>query len=254
VVAACSGGSATHPVTGDDARGSAVAARDGGSAAGPASGSATATTGGPGELDVTVTWKDTPHPARASPGRSTCGTARLAAVAPTTMWGIPDVVVFVDGATVTLGEVRVVVADCAIAPRVAVGDKLVLASQAKEPKALGIAAFGLEPEAIDGTKPKDGTPALVPVMLPIAGHEVVRALDAGIHQVSGEGDGAWVVARPNAIVTDAAGQAVFKDVPAGPHTVVAWLPARGDQPAKLVTAKATVAAGAPVELTIDLGP
>jgi hypothetical protein len=254
VAAACSGGTATHPATTEDARGSAVAPRDGGSAAGSSAGSAAVTPGSPGELDVTVTWKDTPHASRASPGRSTCGTPRPASVAPTTMWGIPDVVVFVDGATVTLGEVRIVVADCGLTPRVAVGDKLVLASAAKEPTSVGVASFGLEPEAIDGTKPKDGTPAPVSVMLPIAGHEVVRALDAGIYDVAGDGDGAWVVAKPNAMVTDAAGQAVFRDVPGGPHSVVAWLPARGDQPAKLVTAKATVTAGPPVELTIDLGP
>jgi len=204
-----------------------------------------------GQLAVTVEWKDVPVPARASPGRTTCGTPRPASVAPTTTWGVPDVIVFVDPSTTkaaATGEVRIVAADCGITPRVAVGDHLVVTSAARAPIQIGLAAYGLEPEATDLK------PAPVPVQLPIAGHEVTRTLDAGIYQLAVAGEAAWIVAKANAMATDAAGLAVFHDLAAGPHSVVAWLPARGDQPAKLVTAKATVTAGTPVDLTIDLGP
>jgi hypothetical protein len=240
---ACSG-NAAHPLAIEDARGAQTAARDGGSGALPAP-------SGSGELVVTVEWKDVPVPARASPGRTPCGTPRPASVAPTTTWGIPDVIVLVDPATtktVATGDARIIAGDCGITPRVALGDHLIVTSAARAPIQLGLAAYGLEPEA------SDVKPAAVPVQLPIAGHEVTRTLDAGIYQLSAGGEAAWIVAKANALVTDAAGLATFHDLPAGPHTVVAWLPARGDQPAKLVTAKATVTAGTPVDLTIDLGP
>jgi hypothetical protein len=243
-VVAC-GGNTAHPSAIEDARGAQTAAHDGGSATTPPP-------SGNGDLVVTVEWKDVPVPARASPGRTSCGTPRLASVAPTTTWGIPDVVVFVDPAattTVSTGDAHIIAGDCSITPRVVVGDHLIVTSAARAPIVLGLVDAGLEPET------KHAAPPAAMMQLPIAGHEVTRTLDAGIYQLKADtGDATWIVAKANALVSDAAGLASFHDLPAGPHTMVAWLPARGDQPAKLVTAKTTVTGGAPVELTIDLGP
>jgi len=209
----------------------------------------TAPVAGQGDVQVRVEWHDVPVVARASPGRTRCGTARAAAVAPTTMWGIPEVVVLVDGASMPLGEVKVTASECAITPRAVVGDRLTITSSAPGPLKLNLAAYGPEPESIDGI------PAGIPVLMPIAGHQVTRTLESGLHLLGGTGTGdpIWIVAKPNAVVTDANGQAVFKDLAAGSHVVTAWLPARGGQKPRLVTAKASVTAGTPGELSIDLG-
>jgi len=255
---ACGGNTtATHPIAADDARGSSVQDASGSGSAGSTtagsatagSGTSTATATGPGELTVTVTWRDTPLAARSSPGRTSCGTPRPPAVAPTTMWGIPEVVVLVDGASMPLGEVKVTASECAITPRAVVGDRLTITSSAPGPLKLNLAAYGPEPESIDGI------PAGIPVLMPIAGHQVTRTLESGLHLLGGTGTGdpIWIVAKPNAVVTDANGQAVFKDLAAGSHVVTAWLPARGGQKPRLVTAKASVTAGTPGELSIDLG-
>jgi hypothetical protein len=45
---------------------------------------------------------------------------------------------------------------------------------------------------------------------------------------------------------------VLHAVPAGRHAVVAWLPTRGGQPAKLARGQVDVAAGAAAEVTLDL--
>ena len=49
-----------------------------------------------GDVQIRVEWKDVPVEARASGGRTACGTAKAPAVAPTTTWGIPDVVVMIE--------------------------------------------------------------------------------------------------------------------------------------------------------------
>jgi hypothetical protein len=51
---------------------------------------------GDGDVQLRVEWKDVPVAARASSGRTACGTPRAAAVAPTTTWGVPDVFVMID--------------------------------------------------------------------------------------------------------------------------------------------------------------
>ena len=42
---------------------------------------------GAGDVQIRVEWHDVPAVVRASPGRTMCGTALAAAVAPTTTWG-----------------------------------------------------------------------------------------------------------------------------------------------------------------------
>ena len=68
-----------------------------------------------------------------------------------------------------------------------------------------------------------------------------------------EPETSWIVAAPAAI-TEANGQVVLRGVPIGKHEVTAWLPARGNQMARVATGTITVTANELAELTIDLEP
>jgi hypothetical protein len=85
---------------------------------------------------------------------------------------------------------------------------------------------------------------------------VTVALDpGGVYLLSTDApdpETAWIVAGP-AYVTDATGLAVIGGLPLGPRAVTAWIPARAGQPAKLAGATATITAGDPVELAVDVG-
>jgi len=203
-----------------------------------------------GELQIRVEWRDVPVAARSSPGRTPCGTPRAASVAPTTTWGIPDALIIVDGAGATSGAraARVALADCALTPRVAVGDSLAVTSAADRPAKLALRKRGTLDHLADG-------PAL-PVMLPIAGHTVTVALDPGaiysLETDDADPELAFVAATAGAFVTDATGHALIRDLPAGAHAVTAWLPPRGGQPARVGHGSATVAAGDLEELTVRL--
>lgn len=193
-----------------------------------------------GDVQIRVEWAKMPLAARISPGPSACGTPLVAQVAPTTTWGIPEVIIFVDGAPARPPDVRVVVDRCTIAPRVAVGTRLAIASAAEQP--LGIALT------------KQGEKKPTSIQLPIMGHEVTTDLvPAAIYRLAGDGkvDDAWIATSP-ATVTDAQGTALIKDVAPGTHAVRAWLPPRGGQPAREAKGSVTVAAGDLAELTLTL--
>src|SRR5262245_51125293 len=108
VILACSGGKPRPPVA-DDARHVTPppSPRDG------------APPTGVGDVQVRVEWKNVPLAARSSPGRTPCDTPRAPTVTPTTTWGVPGAAVLVEGVTKDLGEARIVLAGCALAPRVA---------------------------------------------------------------------------------------------------------------------------------------
>jgi hypothetical protein len=225
--------------------------------------------------------------ARASRGRTPCNTPRAPSVSPTPTWGVPDVIVFVEGAAGAAGtrgagtaagagapdrtdatvEARVVLADCALSPRVAVGASLLVESATDRPASVVLArradAAKLEASGGGGSGSSsggaDGAPRVL--RLPIAGHAVAVALDAGLaYELSTsepDPEAAWIVApRPGvaAIGTDASGQAVLRGVSAGPHAVTAWLPPRAGQPARFARGTVTVTSGALAELTLALGP
>ena len=249
-------GDAPGPAAGSSAAGAAAgdaagAAARGSSSRGGAPGGA-ATSGRPatGDLQVRVEWADVPVAARTSPGRTRCNTPRAPSVAPTTTWGIPDALIIVDGAGATSGAraARVALADCALTPRVAVGDSLAVTSAADRPAKLALRKRGTLDHLADG-------PAL-PVMLPIAGHTVTVALDPGaiysLETDDADPELAFVAATAGAFVTDATGHALIRDLPAGAHAVTAWLPPRGGQPARVGHGSATVAAGDLEELTVRL--
>jgi hypothetical protein len=214
----------------------------------------TADTGPPGALQVRVEWHDVPVAARASPGRTRCGTARAGAVAPTTMWGIPEVFVIVDAAGPSGPPVnsRLLLEHCALWPRVAVaGAQLEVASHLDAPVQLALARRG---EVQDPTSLVIGSPRAIE--LPVAGHTVAIALEpGGLYELTGaETDSAWVVAATGAsvAVTGVSGEAELGDVPTGHHAVTAWLPPRAGQPGRVGKAEATVSAGAMTEVTVDL--
>jgi hypothetical protein len=225
--------------------------------------------GATGDLQIRVVWPDVPVAARRSPGRTACGTPRAPSVAPTTTWGVPDALVVVDqpappfggaaargqapvvdGAEPALAAARLTLADCAVAPRLAVGDSLALTSAVDRPAKLVLRKRGAFDRLVAGDA--------VPVLLPIAGHTVTAALDAGsVYSV--ETDGAepevgWVAALPGGFVTEANGQVVARKLAAGSHAVTAWLPPRAGQPARSGRGTATIVAGELAELTITLAP
>lgn len=243
MLVACGGG---KKPAGEDAmrasRDGSVATPD---AAGSGSGSAAS-----GEAAIRVEWRAVPPIARQSPGRTACNTPRAPAVAPTTMWGIPDAIVLADK-TAAPGEVRIVLADCALSPKIAVASVLVIESAVDRPAKLvlskqgTIAALG----ALAPTEPRT-------IQLPIAGHAVTVPLEANtIYRLAvdgPDGEATWIVNAPG-VVTDVAGLATLK-LPIGAHAVTAWLPARGGQEWKVVKSTVTVEAGTLAELAIDLGP
>jgi hypothetical protein len=247
LVVACSGKS--RPAGDDAPRGSGDAtaiAIDAGSAgsAGSASGS--------GEAAIRIEWKAVPVAARTSPGRTPCHTPRAPSVAPTTLFGIPDALVFVEGAGTLPTEARITFADCALSPRVIAGATLIVDSALDRPARLALVKHGdarqLDKLAVGESRT---------IQLPIAGHAVSIALDpGGVYQLAITGDGehepAWIVAAP-ALVTDVAGLATVRASP-GAHAITAWLPARGGQPAKLANSSVKIEAGQLAEHTVDLGP
>jgi len=253
LVAGCSGA----PRAEDAAHG--LAARDD---AGPATGRDAAAAdpavepgrGGTGDLQVRVEWPDTPVAARRSPGRTRCNTPRLAAVTPTTTWGIPDVLVVIEGAAPPRAAAHVTLADCALTPRIAVGDSLAITSAVDRPAKLLLRKGG----ALDQLAgPAAASPA-IPVLLPIAGHTVTAALEPSV-AYSLETDAAIpevavVAAVAGGYITEANGQVIARDLALGPHAVTVWLPARAGQPGRTGQGTATITAGDLATLTISLAP
>ncbi|HEY5925406.1 MAG TPA: hypothetical protein VIV11_27165 [Kofleriaceae bacterium] len=205
-----------------------------------------------GDVQIRVEWKDVPVAARASPGRTTCGTARPAAVAPTTTWGVPDVFVAIEvPGSGSGGAHRIVFGDCLLTPRALTSTgTLTIASATQAPAKLTIQRAGQLPlgSAIKEDKARD-------VYLPIAGHEVEVALDAGaIYRVAAGDELGWVVAtdHPFIALTEVTGNIVLRGVPGGTHAITAWLPPRSGQPARVAKGTVTVNAGALSEVTLDI--
>jgi hypothetical protein len=240
-----------EPATADAAAPTtAPAGGSGARAASPGRG-ATGATGTTGDLQVRVEWPDVPVPARSSPGRTPCGTPRAPAVAPTTTWGIPEALVVVDGAPRPADPpaAHIVLADCALAPRLAAGASLAITSAVDRPARLALRKRG----AIDHLVAGDP----VPVLLPIAGHTATASVEAGaIYSIETDGpdpESAYIAAMP-AQVTDATGHALVRGLAPGAHAVTVWLPPRAGQPARLGRGTATITAGELTELTIPLVP
>jgi hypothetical protein len=207
--------------------------------------------GATGDLQVRVEWPDVPVAARSSPGRTPCGTPRTPSVAPTTTWGIPDALVVVEGAPRAAAPptARVTLADCALTPRITAGAALAITGAVDRPARLVLRNRGTLDHLTAGEP--------VPVQLPIAGHTVLAALAAGaiysLETDAPDPEVAFIAAVPGQ-VTDAAGHALVRDLPAGAHAVTAWLPPRAGQPARIGRGTATVTGGELTELTITLAP
>jgi len=171
--------------------------------------------------------------------------------------------VIVEGARADAGEARVVLSDCALSPRVAIGASLVVESAADRPASVLLAkrADLAKLEAVSATGAA-GSPAPRTLRLPIAGHAVAVALEpGGVYELATgakDPETSWIVgagvtgAGVAAAVTDVSGQAVLRAVPAGPHAVTAWLPPRAGQPARLARGTVTAVAGELAELTLQL--
>lgn len=260
--AACSSGT---PRATDDAKpvGSAAPVRPGDAAVGAAAGSGSATAprtpprtpaATTGDAQIRVAWTNVPVAARGSAGATPCGTPRAPQVAPTTTWGIPDVVIVVEGAPApaanAVGEARVVLADCALGPRLAHGGQLIVESAVDRPARVQVARRGAlaQPDALAA-----GAPRIV--QLPIAGHAVALALEPGaLYEVATtdpQPETAWVIGGPVPLaITDASGGALIRDLSSGAHAVTAWLPPRGGQPGRVARGTVTVVAGDLAELSL----
>lgn len=209
-----------------------------------------------GAAQIRVEWRDVPLAARASPGRTSCGTPRAPAVAPTATWGIPGAILLVENAPTATAEARVVFADCAFAPRAAAGSTLLLESAVDRPTTATLAkrAALASLDALAAGTPRS-------LRLPIAGHTVSVALEPGaVYELAAPGadrETAWLVAPPAgtaAAITDDAGEATLRELAPGPHAVTAWLPPRAGQPARLARGTVTVVAGDVAALTLSLAP
>lgn len=226
-----------------------------------------------GDVQVRVEWKNTPTAARASGGRTPCGTASAPAVSPTTTWGIPDVVVMIDaiappsssvdtasssgaleqpastGDFGTIGgrdpdqqqeaETRVVFDGCTLSPRIAVGRDLIVASSSYTPAQVALrriqAARPLVPAAADSA-PRT-------IYLPVIGHEVAVSLRPdSLYRLKAGSETATIVVPPTPYygVTEADGQVVVRDVPTGTFGVAALIPERSGQPARVAAGVVTV--------------
>jgi hypothetical protein len=201
-----------------------------------------------GDLQIRVEWKDVPIPMRASPGKTACHTPRAPVVAPTTTWGVPDVLLVVEGATLPAPPAapRIVVADCALAPRIVAATSAILESASDKPEKLAFARRG---ELASLAKLAPGKPSAV--RLPIAGHEVALPLDAnGVYELTLDGETSWVIASASAGVTEPNGALLVRDLAPGAYPVTAWLPPRAGGQAKLAKGTVTVVAGDLAELTL----
>jgi hypothetical protein len=241
---ACSGNKATSKAVHEDARA--------GSAHAPIDASVPVDPNAKGDVQIRVEWKDVPVAARAAPGRTACKTARPAAVVPTVLWGIPDVFVAIDApGSGAGGAQRIMLSDCVLVPRAIVAHgTLSIASGMQAPAKLTIQRAGQLPlgGAVSEDKPRD-------LYLPIAGHEVDVALEPGsVYRVAAGDEVAWVVAtdHPFVAVTEGNGTVVLRNVPAGPHAVTAWLPARSGQPARVAKGTVNVAPSVLTDVTLDI--
>jgi hypothetical protein len=206
-----------------------------------------------GDVQIRVEWKDVPVVARASPGRTACGTAKLAAVAPTTTWGIPEAVVMIEvdrGKPLGAEPARIVLDHCALAPRIAIGSSVTVASAMDAPAQVTFARVGAARPLIAPVK-TEGKVA----RLPVIGHEVAVPIDpSSLLALTSAEDVALVIAPPTPYfaITEANGQVVLRDVPVGTFDIAALLPARAGQPARMAKGSVTVVAGGLAEVTLSL--
>ena len=243
-VVACVACSGNKPrAAGDDAHGTQRGDGGGPGDAAPAT----------GDLQIRVEWKNVPAAMRNSPVPTPCSTPRAPALAPTTTWGVPDAFVIVEGGSPPL-EARVVLADCALHPRVVAGSVLVVESAVDHPARLTLVRHGAIGDLAAGAL-HSGERRVI--QLPIAGHAVSIALEANaVYQLATDGadpETAWIVSG-SSYATDATGQVVVKGLPVGARRVAAWLPARGNLTVRFATGTSAIVANELAELTIDLAP
>jgi hypothetical protein len=208
-----------------------------------------------GDVQIRVEWKDVPVVARASPGRTACGTAKPSSVSPTTTWGIPDAVVMIEvdhGKELVPAPARIVLDHCALSPRVAIAStSFVVASAMDTPTQVAFARVG---NARPLAAPAVATTEAI-ARLPVIGHEVELPIESSsLVSVTSAEDVALVIAAPTPYfaITEANGQVVLRDVPVGTFEIFALLPARAGQPARIAKGTVTVAAGALAEVTLSL--
>jgi hypothetical protein len=219
-----------------------------------------ASASGQGRVSVKVLWPTAPASVRASPGYTACHTPRRARAQIGTLHGVADAFVVlpdlpaVVSASVPAAPGRLKVRDCAVGPPALLARGALEIQTQDTAHTVTVERIGkpwLEDDGIIAPV------TLARAQLPVLGHTVTVAIDEpGAIRVHADGagdDAAWVLAPPHryAGITDEVGALGIADVPAGTHTIVAWLPPRAGQTAQRATGTVTVVAGetADVELT-----
>lgn len=222
---------------------------------------------GGGTVAVTVIWPDAPPAVRASPGVTTCATPRPARATIGALHGVAGAVVMIEDVAVgkrppPAAPVRLMVRDCAIAPRIAIqpriGATLEVQAQDDVERAIAISELGLAWSAPPDPAGAAAGAGVTRARLAGWGHTVSLPLAAaGVRRIEADGvaDAAHVVVtdQPYAAVTGDDGAVALDQVPAGTHAVVAWLPPTGEQPAQVARGQVTVVAGDKVDITLRLG-
>jgi hypothetical protein len=209
----------------------------------------------PGDaLTIRVEWKDAPSTVRTSPGRDPCGDPLQPFATVHTLHGVADVAVWVD--TVqgtekpkTVHGTVIAIHACKSAPAVqvaAVGDELRVKGMSEKRTQVAV-------RWVEGIGAEVPETVVARIDLPVVGHTVAMPLEkGGVIEVGG----AYVVVVPGrfAAVTDATGAAVIAGLPAGEHTVRAWLRGAAGEKARLAEGKVTVKDGEASSVTLSLAP
>jgi hypothetical protein len=246
-----------------DAGDAGASAAGGGADGAGAEAGVTATPGsGTGRISVSVVWPTAPAAVRASPGYTACHTPRPARAQVGTLHGVTGAFVVVTDLPATAASDakvrRLTVRDCAIEPAASEAGGASLEVQTQDVAHAVVVTRTGKPWLDD-----DGIIApveLARARLPVLGHTITVALgEPGAIRVAADGaddDAAWVLAPPHrfAGVTDDTGALGLGDVPAGTHTVVAWLPPRAGQPAQRATGSVTVTDGAVADVKLTFAP
>lgn len=241
--------------------------RDGGDAGLSSGGDGAGATDAPvavGRISVKVVWPTAPASVRASPGYTACHTPRRARARIDTLHGVAGAFVVVAdlpasrAAAATVAPApRLTVRDCAVEPP-AIAASGVLEIQSQDAAHTVIVERTGKPWLDDDVTPAPVT--LAHAQLPVIGHTVSVALDEpGAIRVAADGasdDAAWVLAPPHrhAGITDDVGALGLAEVPAGTHTLVAWLPPRAGQTAQRATAQVTVVADETADVELRFAP
>ncbi|MBK9072630.1 MAG: hypothetical protein IPL79_16770 [Myxococcales bacterium] len=212
-----------------------------------------------GDVEVRVRWPKVPRallgPGAFAAARS-CGEPLPRAVRVDAEFAVEGVFVLVEGPhtappTPPVPEARLLLAACDPSPAVTVagiGDLLLYNQGAAREISVRFSPWTLPPargEVRFKTKAAEGELLLMSLREPgVYGVTTATSPQPAI---------VVVPATPHAALTDERGIATLRDLPAGEHRVVAWLPGASDEAAQIASGAVTVTPGKTAELALQFG-